>query len=157
MRSSKPNLYFPTIYKCVYLVFVGINLFVLYQEGGFRESTPYLIGLFALFVNTFTWMLFLRSNEAGVIGESILSIGRLLVILLGVSVFFGDVIAYYSPVGRVVWLPLAVIANRVTSYRLTVWWTGCSALLILESMYFRVVSRQEPRPERTGHNGKISA
>lgn len=151
MRSSELNRYFPTIYKCVYLVLIGINLFVLYQEGGFRESTPYLLGLSALCVNTFTWLLFLRSSETGILGESILSIGRLLVILLGLSVFFGDVIAYYSPVGRVVWLPLAVIANRVTTYRLTVWWSGCAALLILESAYFRAVSRQEAKGERTGH------
>jgi hypothetical protein len=145
MSRSEALRYFPTIYKCAYLIAIIINLFVLYQEGGFRESTPYLIALSVLVVNTSSWLLFLRSNEIGIIGESVLSGGRILVILLGGFVFFGGAIAYYSPLGRVVWLSLAEVASRVPTFRLPVWWVGCGVLLIFESTYFRAVSRQEPR------------
>ena len=45
MSRSEALRYFPLSTSIAYLIAIIINLFVLYQEGGFRESTPYLIAL----------------------------------------------------------------------------------------------------------------
>ena len=80
MSRSEALRYFPTIYKCAYLIAIIINLFVLYQEGGFRESTPYLICVVVLVVNTSSWLLFFAINESV---RRIGALGGVLVILLG--------------------------------------------------------------------------
>jgi hypothetical protein len=122
------------------MTLIVVNLFMLYEYGGFRERTTWEIAIAMLLLNLVSWILFSQRLPIGRLSEQVLSLGRITVLLLAVFVFFADVIALYSPLGLVLWLSLLRIAEALSRGRLLVWWFGCAVLLALELAYFRSVS-----------------
>ncbi len=129
------------IYKSTCLVLILVNFYIPYEKSGFREENTWVVGLIALVLNLSSWVLYLASYRIGRLGEQVLSCGRMLIILLAVLVFFTDMIAYYSPVGFSLWLPLAEATVRRGTLYLPGWWSVCVVLLALEGAYFRAVSQ----------------
>jgi len=122
------------------MTLIVVNLFMLYEYGGFRERTTWEIAIVMLLSNLVSWILFSQRLSIGRLAEQILSFGRIAVVLLAAFVFFADVIALYSPLGLVLWTSLLRITELLSKGKLVVWWLGCAALLALELVYFRAVS-----------------
>jgi len=124
------------------MTLIVVNLFMLYQYGGFRERTTWEIAIVMLLLNLVSWILFSQRLPIGRLSERILSLGRISVVLLAAFIFFADLIALYSPLGLVVWLSLLrlTLTGTLSRVRFMVWWFACAALLALELAYFRGVS-----------------
>jgi hypothetical protein len=131
---------FVPLYKACYMTLIVVNLFMLYEDGGFREHRTWEIAIVMLLLNLVSWILFSQRLLMGRLSEQTLSLGRIIVVLSAAFVFFADVIALYSPVGLVLWLSLLRISEALSKGRLLVWWFGCAVLLALELTYFRGVS-----------------
>ena len=131
---------FVPLYKASYMTLIVVNLFMLYDYGGFRERTSWEIAIVMLLLNLVSWILFSQRLSIGRLSEQLLSLGRIALVLLAAFVFFGDVIALYSPLGIVLWLSLLRAAQALSTQRLVIWWFGCAVLLALELAYFRGIS-----------------
>jgi hypothetical protein len=139
---------FVPLYKACCMTSIVVNLFLLYEGGGFREHTTWEIAVVTLLLNLVSWMLFSQRLVIGRLSEQILSLGRTIVVLLAALVFFADIIALYSPVGLVLWLSLLRITQVLSKGRFLVWWFGCAVLLAMEISYFRGVSVPFAEPDR---------
>lgn len=133
---------FVNVYKSAYLTLVVVNLAHIYINWKVSHE-PYVIAVMLLLANIISWFGLLFSMWWGSLGESILSVGRLLGILLSAT-FLADLIAWMSPVGTSVWLPLLRLSGSRSMWswknRLA-WWSCCMVLFGLESIYLYCVTR----------------
>jgi hypothetical protein len=139
------NRLFVPVYKACYVTLIIVNLFMLYDYEGFKEHTTWKISIIFLLLNLLSWILFSQRRRVGQIFEQALSLGRIVVLLLAVFIFFADIIGLYSPVGLVLWMSLLRLMQGLAAWRFFAWWSVCAILLALEFSFFRTVS--EPLPE----------
>ncbi len=127
---------FARFYRTSYLVSMVANLVLMLDWLGFdgikQNFEICSIDIFLFAINLFSWLGYSRGKEWAFELERILSSGRILMILIGATLFGADVAALFSAVGLILWYEV-MLTLLAKSYYL--YWAGCATLLLLECKY----------------------
>ncbi len=129
------------IYKVIYLGLILANIALLMIDVGLTYGLLqiYFIDIAVFGINLAAWLGYKRDKPWALELEQILSLGRMLMVGLASTIFLADIVALFSPVGWILWYK---VMFRVIDEMHRVWyWGGCAVLLVLESLYFRTLTR----------------
>jgi|HubBroStandDraft_1064217.scaffolds.fasta_scaffold55297_2 hypothetical protein len=143
-------------YKLIYLALILANIAVLMIDLGVSYGLLqiYLIDIAVFAVNVVAWLGYRRGKVWGLEVEQILSVGRMLMVGLAATILLADIVSLYSPVGWVLWYKLMF---KVIDEAHRVWyWSGCVALIGLESLYFRALTRASGGESRSALSRALS-
>jgi hypothetical protein len=125
---------FLAIYKLVYMVGLGCNLFIIAAYERTAAPLDLAIGIAALVLNLGSALAYLRGRYVGFIAERALSLGRMIVPLAVATIILSEPVIALSPLSVVLWMGIVRIwlvhGNRVL-------WLMRAILLGLEVGYFR--------------------
>jgi hypothetical protein len=122
-------------YRLVYLATAVCNLLLLLVDVGIGEKNIALYGIYlaGLTVNAFSFLEYARGRRWACELETLLSVGRILGILIAMTIVSADLVAVLSPVGWILWHRVMVRTFLVVSRRL--YWAACGVLLCVECVY----------------------
>jgi hypothetical protein len=132
--------FFVHCYQLVYLAAIAANVILVTIDKGLHLGLLpiYLIALMVFALNAVAWRAWTRGETWAPGVEKVLSAGRLLMIVLGATVFLAALVAQNSPVGWILWWKIMFpLMNQGFGW----YWSACAILLVLESLYFRALSR----------------
>ena len=121
-------------YRLVYLVTAICNLLLL-VDVGIGEKKIALCGIYlaGLTVNALSFLEYARGRRWACELETLLSVGRILGILIAMTIVSADLVAVLSPVGWILWHRVMARTFLVVSRRL--YWAACGVLLWVECVY----------------------
>src|SRR5438874_1281910 len=94
-------------------------------------------------LNALSWFGYLCGFRAATVSEAILSLGRMLSVVSAASFFLLDLVANYSPLSFVLWVPLVQLMGAIGTLYLSLW-PACIILLLFEGHYlFSILPREE--------------
>jgi hypothetical protein len=137
---------YAAIYKLIYLGLILVNIGLLTIDIGLSYGLlqVYFIDIAVFGINLLSWSGYRGGKGWGLELEQILSLGRMLMVGLASTIYLAGIVSLYSPVGWILWYKLMF---GMIDERHRVWyWLGCGVFLVLESLYFRALTRV-PRNE----------
>ncbi len=144
------------LYKLIYLALILANLALLMVDLGLSYGLLhiYFIDIAVFAINVVAWLGYRRGKGWGLEVEQILSVGRMVMVGFASTILLADIVSLYSPVGWILWYKLMF---KVIDEAHRVWyWTGCVALIGLESLYFRALTRASAGESRSALSQALS-
>jgi hypothetical protein len=130
-------------YKIVYLIAILINLIMRFLNinilGGGHNAygwIPYSINIFAILINSISFVMMEKGFRNYIVVEKLLSAIRMITIILIASIIFGSMVVLVIPTSFVLWYP--ILSLRPSR---EIIWLICIVLLVLEILYFRKLSK----------------